>query len=322
MERILIIKHSALGDMVLSFGPMRAIRDAHPDAEITLLTTAPYEQLCRQSGLVDRIWLDAQPKLWRLAAVLNLRAKVRGGGFNRIYDLQTSNRTASYFRLLGPGPKPEWSGIAAGCSHPHINPNRDHIHIFEARCGQLAEAGIAHTPLSDLSWWQSDIARLALPERYAVILPGGAAHRPGKRWPPEAFAKLAIRLADQGGCPVLVGGPPEQEAAAIIQKACPDALNLLGQTSLFDLAPVMRGASVVIGNDTGPMHVAALVGTACIVMFGEESNPTLNRPLSPDGAPEPRILQVDNLQDLPAETVWQQTSDILRGFQVLPLSGQ
>lgn len=322
-ERILVIKLSALGDFVLGLGPMQAIRRAHPAAELTLLTTKPFAGLAEASGMFQRVWVDERAKLWQPGAVLGLRRRLAESGFARIYDLQTSNRTLWYFRMMWPagrgGRLPEWSGHAPGCSHPHRDAARDRLHQFDSQSGQLADAGVADVRLSDLSWWQSDVARLDLPERYAVLLPGGAAHRPEKRWPADRFGAVARRLIGEGLVPVVVGGPPEAEAAAAILAACPEARSLVGETSLMDLAPVMRGSRLVLGNDTGPMHVAALVGRPCVVMFGPGSRPALSRPRAHPGYPEPIVLEAPDLADLPEERVWNAVSDILRAPDPLPL---
>ena len=318
LQRILVIKLSALGDFVLSLGPMQAIRAAHPRAEMTLLTTKGLAALAEATGLFQEIWLDERPKLWRLDRVLALRRRLRAGRFDRVYDLQTSNRSNAYFRLFWPGPWPEWSGIAPGCSHPDTNPERTRIHPVEAQRGQLAATGIADVPLSDLSCWQGDIAHLNLPTNYAVLLPGGAPHRPDKRWPAERFGEIAVRLAGQGIAPVIVGGPPEQEAARIIGAASPQALSIVGQTSLLDLAAVMRGARLVVGNDTGPMHIASLSGAPCIVLFGPDSRPSLSRPRAHPDRPQPVVIEAPDLAGLPVATVWQAASDILREPAPLP----
>ncbi len=318
MQRILVIKLSALGDFVLSMGPMQAIRAAHPEAELTLLTTRGLAPLAEATGLFQRIWLDERPKLWRLDRVLALRQRLRVSRFERVYDLQTSNRTNWYYHLFWPGPWPEWSGTASGCSHPDRNPERTRVHPVEAQRHQLAAAGIACVPLSDPSCWQSDISGLGLPAEYAVLLPGGAPHRPDKRWPAEHFAELAERLAGQGITPVIVGGPPEAKPARIICASSPEARSIVGQTSLLDLASVMRGARLVVGNDTGPMHIASLAGAPCIVLFGPDSSPSLSRPRAHPNRRQPVILEARNLADLPVETVWQAASDILREPALLP----
>ena len=101
---ILVIKLAALGDFVQALGPCAAIRQHHKDARITLLTTAPFEDLARQSGYFDEVWLDTRPKLWQPSRWMALRRKLKSGAFERVYDLQTSDRSGFYFKLLAPGP--------------------------------------------------------------------------------------------------------------------------------------------------------------------------------------------------------------------------
>ncbi|MFN3075587.1 MAG: glycosyltransferase family 9 protein [Alphaproteobacteria bacterium] len=150
--RVLVIKLGALGDFVQAMGPFAAIRAHHPDAHITLLTTSPYATFAQDSPWFDRVWIDSRPKLWQIGALLELRHWLREGRFDRVYDLQTSDRSSWYYRLFFPGLPPQWSGIARGCSHPHDNPHRDFLHTVERQAEQLAMAGIASVALPDLSW--------------------------------------------------------------------------------------------------------------------------------------------------------------------------
>ena len=179
--RVLVVKLGALGDFVQALGPFAAIRRHHAGARITLLTTRPYAELAEASGSFDEVWIDRRSRL--PTRLLALRRRLREAGFQRVYDLQTSDRTAFYFRLFWPGPYPEWSGIARGCSHPHANPGRDAMHTLDRQAEQLRMAGIEDVPPPDLSWAMPDVARFNLSGRYALLAAGGAAHRPGKRWP-------------------------------------------------------------------------------------------------------------------------------------------
>jgi ADP-heptose:LPS heptosyltransferase len=90
-KRILVIRLSALGDFVLSFGPFAAIRAHHPDAEITLLTTAPFAALANAAPWFDWIEIDARPPWWDLPGLGRLWRQLQG--FDRVYDLQTSGRS-------------------------------------------------------------------------------------------------------------------------------------------------------------------------------------------------------------------------------------
>lgn len=296
--RILVIKLGALGDFVQALGPFEAIRRYHPDAAIILLTTGPYRPLAEASGWFDEVWLDDRPGLWRVGAWLDLRRRLTAARFDRVYDLQTSDRSAWYFRLMT-GSRPEWSGIAAGCSHPHSNPNRDRMHTIDRQAEQLAEAGVPAVGAPLLDWFDSDIGRFGLASRFAVLTPGGAAHRPEKRWPAERYGDLAGRLAGRSIQPVVVGGTGDEGAAASIARACPETVDLVGQTSLMELAGLARRAAGAVGNDTGPMHIAAAVGCPSVVLFSDASDPAL---CGQRGAAV-RVLRRPVLGDLPVSEV-------------------
>ena len=272
---ILVIKLGALGDFVQALGPMRAIRDHHPGRRIDLLTTPPFEDLATASGLFDRVIARPRMKWHQLGAVCALRRDLIQGGYTRVYDLQTSDRSSFYFRLFPAKAKPEWSGIARGCSHPHANPNRDRLHTVERQADQLAMAGIPSVPAADLSFAETDLARFALPDAFALLVPGGAAHRPAKRWPAGRFAALASHLHGRGLTPLLIGGPDERALHAGILAAAPGARSLAGETSLLDLAALARRAALAVGNDTGPMHVAALADAPTVVLYSHASDPAL-----------------------------------------------
>lgn len=274
-DRILVIKLSALGDFVQAMGPFAAIRAHHPDAHVTLLTTRAYAEFGRAGPWFDAVWVDERPKAWQVGRLLALRARLCGAGFARVYDLQTSGRSSRYFRLLGPGRRPEWSGTAKGCSHPHANPGRDAMHTLERQAEQLAMAGIACVPAPDLSWAGGDCARFGLAPPFALLVPGGAPHRPAKRWPAARYAELAERLAAAGIRPAVVGTAQDRDQTAAIAAACPAAVDLTGRTGFLDLAALARQAALAVGNDTGPMHLFAAAGCPCLVLYSQASDPAL-----------------------------------------------
>ncbi len=119
--RILVIKLGALGDFVQAMGPAAAIRAHHADARITLLTTAPYAELARAAPYFDEVLIDERPGFLDPVGLWRLRRRLRAGRFDRVYDLQTSDRSSFYHRLMG---RPAWSGIARGASLRHANPGQ------------------------------------------------------------------------------------------------------------------------------------------------------------------------------------------------------
>ena len=287
--RILVIKLGALGDVVLAFQPFADIRAHHPAAEITLLTTAPFAGLLSGAPWFDRVVTDRRPAWWDVAGVLALRRALRG--FDLVYDLQTSGRSSRYFRLAG---RPAWSGIARGASLPHANPARDAMHTIDRQREQLAMAGVPPGVPADLGWLTG---AAGMPAPYAMLVPGAAPHRPAKRWPADRFGALAALLHASGLGVAVVGTRAETPLARMIQAACPAAIDLTGQTSLAALAGLAAGAALAVGNDTGPMHLAAAMGCPGLVLFSGASDPALTAPRGPHGGGM-AVLRVTDLSDL------------------------
>jgi ADP-heptose:LPS heptosyltransferase len=288
---ILVIRLGALGDFVQSFGPFAAIRAHHPAARITLLTTAPYAKLAQAVPWFDAVLIDARPALHEPGALRTLRRHLQG--HDLVYDLQTSRRSTSYFWLAG---CPPWSGIGAFRRFPHRDPARDVQHTLERQRGQLRDAGIFNHPPPDLAWLTARPIP-DLPRPYALLVPGAAPNRPEKRWPAAHYAELARILHASGIAPVLIGTQAEHDLAAAITLQCPDAIDLTGQTDLLTLGALAHQAALAVGNDTGPMHLAAAVGRPCVVLFSAASDPDLTAPRAPDGAWS-TVLRAPDLADL------------------------
>jgi ADP-heptose:LPS heptosyltransferase len=300
-QKILVIKLSALGDFVQMMGAAAAIRAFHRGAEITLLTTRPYAELGDQAPYFDRIWIDERPGWGHPLGLLRLCRRLRAARFDRVYDMQTRLRSSFYFWLMRRPGGPEFSGIAGGASHRQPDtPERRGMHTLDREADQLRWAGIpGPVPLPDLSWAKADIARFALPADYVLLVPGGAAHRPEKRWPAEYFTALAMRVAAAGLTPVVIGGKDELELGRAIAAAVPQVRDLTGQTGFGDIVALARGARRAVGNDTGPMHLAVAGGAPATVLYSAASDPALTAPRGKDVV----ILRVRNLADLPVDDV-------------------
>jgi len=299
-RNILVIRLSALGDFIMAFPAMAAIRRHHADAHITLLTMKPLAKLAERSGWFDKIEIDSRPAWHNLGGWIRLRRRLRAGGYDRVYDLQSQDRTALYFRLFWPGKRPEWSGIAPGASHPHTDPARKHMHAFDIHAAQLRVAGIADIGAPNLDWLNDeDIASFDLPQRFALLVPGSAPHRPAKRWAAAKYGALAGWLAGKGIMSVVIGTEAEKNLATDIGAICPQAIDLTGRTSLFAIAALARRAVAAVGNDTGPMHLIAMIGCPVISLFSNESDPKRSAPRGRSVV----VMQRDDLSALSAEEV-------------------
>lgn len=301
--KILIIKHGALGDFILSIGPFTSIREHHKNSEITLLTTPPYVEMAQQSGLFDDIWSDPRPPFWNIFMWIKVLRRLRSGQFDLVYDLQTSTRSNAYYKYMGVN-KPEWSGIASGCSLPHNNPNRDRMHTIERQTEQLRMAGITTFKPAELSWLNENISDLISLKHTnlsnVLIVAGGSAHRQNKRWPARSYGELASRLYHIGLQPILIGTSSEKKVIDEIHQHCPESINLCGRTSFGHIATLAREAKIAVGNDTGPMHITASVGCPTMVIYSDASDPSITLPRGPKVS----HLQIKNLDKLTVEKVY------------------
>ena len=319
-KRVLVIKLSALGDFVLALGAMRVVREVHRSARITLLTTPPYEKFAEACPYVDIVETDGRPD--GVSATRDLLKRIRKEKYDIIYDFHTSQRTANYFKALNlPGRKPPlWSGHAEKCTFPHKNPDRGGMHTIERLAEQLSDAGIGpeagflpdNAPKPDLSWVRPAFgnpprltpAYFSIDGPYALIIPGASAHRKEKIWPSEYFAQIATNTADAGLRPVIIGGLSEGSIAAAVQKIEPRVLNLVTRTDLFQIVTLAEQATFVVGNDTGPMHMATLAGAPAVALFATSQSNIEHA--APRGKPNPVIVVHDKeLKSVRPKDVWQ-----------------
>ncbi len=309
-KKILIIRHGALGDFILSFGPFQTIRKAWPEAEITLLTTKPYVELAQKSGLFNTLWIDDRPKFWELRKLLSLRKKLLYPHFNWVYDLQTSSRSSFYIKFFWTGnQKINWSGIATGCSHPDSNPDRSVIHTIERQKNQLLLSGLDTYISGDFSFLKASIKPFNIKKPYILIVPGSSPHRQEKRWP--HYIKLASTLAENGYTCVALGTQKEapllrELETKLLKKQQTSFINLAGKTSFDHIAELARHAAGAVGNDTGPMHLIAAVNCPSLVLFSKNSNPVR---CAPRGKVV-QIIQQDTIKNLSSTEVW----DTLKGL--------
>ena len=282
-RHILVIKHGALGDFISATGAFAAIRGHHKDCRVVLLTTAPYEGIARQTGFFDDVWTDGRAR--GIKAHIQMARSIARGRFDRIYDLQNSDRTHLYYwigRLFSPLP---WSGSAFACPYRQHPKDRHHVHAYDRFAHQLSLAGIetggALSPV--ITWAMPDISAFNIQPRSVLIFPGSSARGARKRWGAEAFATLTIQLEQMGYIPLLLGGNDDGDTCDAIQShrrhlGRNPIGNLCGQTQLADIPALAAAAAAVIGNDTGPIHMASAVGAPTLIIWSSASDPHVYAP--------------------------------------------
>ena len=300
-EKVLVIKHGAFGDFVQATGAFRAIYEHYhnnSDAEITLLTCAPYDNIAKDIPWFNHVVIDFKPKIWQLAKIFSLRQWFIKKNFDAVYDLQNSDRTAFYFKMLWPFRTKKWSGFVRGCTHPHRTPSRTKVHTIERLAEQLQLANITQLYPPSVEWANNPSITLP-PSPFAVIVAGGSAHRADKRWPVENYIDVAKYLCHLGITPVLIGTKIDADINQAIKNAIPQAINMTDQTNFHDIVALGKAAEWAIGNDTGPLHLLSVSGAKTISLFSFASDPVrcAQRGISV------KIFRANDLNELPSNDI-------------------
>ena len=297
MQKILIIKHGSLGDIILSMYAIFSIKKHYKNSTFTILTEKRYHEFFKFIPFVDNIQFDDRPKIYSFLSYIKLCRWFYKEKFNWVFDLQTSKRTNLYFYMFSLFANFKWNGIAKKCSHPHLNPYRQTMHTLERQKDQLNVVGI-HS-LTKLNWnfLKSDIGKFKLNNKCFLLVIGGSPHRPQKRWSIENYINLIKYLNKREICPVLIGGQSEIKYLSNKNFSKVKFKNLVGKTNYLDLAEIARKSTYIIGNDTGPMHLlvqCSNLSTKKIVLFGSHSNPRLCAPKGKNVF----IIQKNNINDI------------------------
>lgn len=300
-SRILIVRLSALGDIVHAVPVLAAIRRHDAAAEVDWLVEEAYAPvLSLVDGLRQRIIVRSSasrnvigdcPRFAAGAAgYLRAAAFLRRQKYDAALDLQGLIKSAVWARASGARrvigfardhlrePQAAWLyGERVTPPHP--------AHVIQKNLALAAHLGAPITPIRvPLTIKPSPALAEALRRelggvRYAVINPG--AGWPNKRWPSDRFADVAWQLRRKHGLPSLVTwGPAERATADEVVAASDGAAHLSPRTSVSELAEVMRGASLVVAGDTGPLHIAAAVGAPVVGLYGP-TWPERNGPWDP-----------------------------------------
>lgn len=291
VEKILVIKLGALGDIFLAMKPFQDIRTFYPKANITLLTMPAFAALARSMPWFDVVITDTRPSWWDVKDWIGLAQKLTGGGFTQVFDLQNRPRTKFYRHLFFRRPDVTW--LAATQASSGV------IHAQDEMLQPLRAAGVADSGVLRLDWLAAPLEIPAPPAPYCILVPGCSPHRPQKRWPPQHYAVLAHVFHGLGMTSAVVGTKVDAEPIAAIKEKAPFVQDLSGQLSLAALASLFRGARYVVGNDTGPTQLAALVGAPTLSLMSYDTNPAASGPRGPRCA----WLKRENLADLLVDDV-------------------
>jgi heptosyltransferase-2 len=272
--RILLVRFSSIGDILLTTPLIRALRARHPGARIDALTKDRFAPL-----LVDNPHLSTVLSPAEGESLPALAARLRSARYTHRLDLHGSLRSRQ-LRLLLPG---RWRGyrkhkLARGLlvlthrdTYPAGTPPVPERY-FEAAEGLdvRPDGGPPDFRIGPAALAQADayLAQLGTaPGRQLVALAPGAAHLT-KRWPLEQWKDLTRELGAEGKRVVVVGGPEDVAAAEEVARVSPAAVAAAGKFGLQGTGALLSRASALVSGDTGVMHMATGVGTPVVALFG------------------------------------------------------
>ncbi|MDH4186451.1 MAG: glycosyltransferase family 9 protein, partial [Nitrospira sp.] len=281
-RHILLVKPSSLGDIVHAMPACAAIRRAYPKARLTWLVKRQWSGLVERIEGVDRVWpVEPSFKGW-LSQVRPLRAEK----FDLVLDLQGLFRSAAIGWLTG---APLHVGFANGREgSPWFYSKRVPVpqldmHAVDRYLLVAKEAGAVafgaptfsfRIPQADYDEVDRLLSRSGVAAGANWVAMNVSARWPTKRWPAASFAEVADRLQQEGRGPVvMIGGPDERADVAAVrgQMKTSAAIDLTGATGVGLLPALLQRAALLITNDSGPMHIAAAVGTPIVALFGPTS---------------------------------------------------
>jgi ADP-heptose:LPS heptosyltransferase len=267
MSNILIIKLGSLGDVVQISGALRDIREHHKNEKITILTTSKYLNLFKNCPYVDDCLEDERLPRYNIFYLLRLRKIVNSLNFNKVYDLQNSNRTSFYRKFLFN--VKDWS------SSKDIPENKYNNSVLQRFDEQLRKSNIQtlYTLKPDFSWAaeKANSYNLDTDKKYVLFFPFCSKDLIHKRWPYFSELINLIKKNHPQYALVVAPGPGEIEEAKSLDIKI--ALNNNSPLNFFELASLIKKSHLVIANDTGPAHMAAHLGARGFTLFGPHTTP-------------------------------------------------
>lgn len=277
--RILIVRLSAIGDVIQTMPVACALRERFPEAFIAWAVQERAGGLLEGHEALDELillprgWLKSPRGVWRL------RRRLRELRFDAAIDVQSLTKSAVLAWLSGARRRigfgnPGGRELSKWFNNVRVDPTA--THVVDRYLELLGPLGIEsptvrfqvpeHEP--DRRAAEDIVRQTGLEGEFAIINPG--AGWPSKLWPADRYGAVARHLGSAHGLPTLVvwAGQAERALAEQIASAAPGMASVAPPTTLAQLASLARRARLFVGSDTGPLHLAAAVGTPCVGLYG------------------------------------------------------
>ena len=308
-KNILIVRTDRIGDVVLTSPVIKALREARPDSRISILVAPATRDLVDGNICLDEVLVDDRNGEHKgLLGFIKLIKRLRRQKFDYVLVLHTKKRTNLACFLSGIpvriGYKNNKFGFLLNRPIPDVR-HKGESHEAQYCLDVLKEIGIESHDMDialpvkeDALRWVDQFRRehhISEQDRLFAIHPG--ASDPSKRWPESRFAEAVDTLIDQYQAKIVMVGASDIDPIAkkIISLSKNQAVNLVGKTTVGQLAGLLMRCDLLVSNDSGPVHVAAGVGTPVVSIFTRNQpgiNPERWKPLGEKA----RVVSVSSFQ--------------------------
>jgi ADP-heptose:LPS heptosyltransferase len=265
--RILFVRLRSMGDCLLLTAPVRALKEAFPGFRVSVLVEPRFADCFAGNPDFSEVLLARGKRA--TAARLLLRRR-----FHAIINLH-GGTTSLFYSFMAWGRRVGVEHYRGSFLYNGLVPPPDSAaHTVESTMSIFRWLGVHQDVAPALRFEKHAAAATRIEEtlkgrKYAVIHPGSVMAT--KRWEPARFAEVARNLSQRGLTIVVTAGPGEELYASEVARQIEASVILLG-LSIPELAELVRGATLYIGNDSGPMHLAAAVGTPTIAVWGSSDS--------------------------------------------------
>lgn len=296
MKRILIIRTDRIGDVTLSTPVVKALREAHPEAYIAFMVRPYARDIVEGNPWLDEVIIyDKHGAHKGFLATLFFAWRLRSKRFDTALILHPTNRAHIIAFAAGIPERIGWGRKLPALLTKSLRDEKylGEKHEFEYTLDILRSVSVEvrdkslYLPVRERD--EASIIKklsergVAGSDTLLAVHPGASC--PSKRWPYDRFASLISRLKSRYDAKiVLVSGPEDAAGLAELREALRDeVVDISGETSVGELAALLKRCRLFISNDSGPVHIAAAVGTPSVVIFGRKQPGLSPRRWGPTG---------------------------------------
>jgi len=274
MTNILIIKHGSLGDLIQSNGAIEDIKKTNSKSHVVLLTSYLYFDLMSRCPYVDEVLVDKRLPRWNLLYLYKLKKKLDTYNFTHVYDLQNSSRTKFYSKYVLNTPK--WSSTETTLEPGQLKSDFDEEPVLERMKIQLRKSGIKmnNVKKSNLNWAIiniRDVTKNYFDGKYILIFPFCSVKLIAKKWPYYSSLISQLKAKYNNKYKIVVAPGPDE----IKESKSLNVYTILDHGKsirLNQLISLIKDASFIIANDTGPAHICSHMNKPGLVLFGSHTS--------------------------------------------------